>query len=58
MTEDVHKHEFVDEIRICPMCGYRDGFHSMIKRDGSKVKWLFICSSCHEVFDFGFEYMR
>lgn len=57
MTEEVHKNEFVDEIRICPLCGYRDGFHSMFKRDGSKVKWLFICSSCHEVFDFGFEYM-
>jgi superfamily II helicase len=56
MTEKVHKHKFVDEIRVCPMCGYHDGFHNMFKRDGTKIRWLFICSSCHEIFDFGLDY--
>jgi uncharacterized Zn finger protein len=43
-----------EEFKICPSCGYEDGFHSMFKKDGDVIKWLFICPSCHEVFDVGF----
>ncbi len=43
-----------DEFKICPSCGYKDGFHSMFKRKGDVTKWVFICPSCHEVFDIGF----
>jgi hypothetical protein len=25
----------------------------MMKRDGDEIRWLFICPSCHEVFDIG-----
>ncbi len=42
------------EFKICPSCGYKDGFHSMFTKDGGITKWLFICPSCHEVFDIGF----
>jgi len=55
MKEKVHRHEFIEEIRVCPICGYEDGFHNMFKRDGKRIRWLFICSSCHEIFDFGFD---
>jgi hypothetical protein len=43
-----------DEFKICPSCGYRDGFHSMFKKDKEITRWLFICPSCHEVFDIGY----
>ena len=42
------------EFKICPSCGYKDGFHSMFTRDDGITKWLFICPSCHDVFDIGF----
>jgi len=45
--------EMKDEFKLCPACGYKDGFHSMFKREGDKIRWLFICPSCHEVFDIG-----
>ena len=31
------------EFKICPTCGYEDGFHSMFKKDGDITRWLFIC---------------
>jgi hypothetical protein len=42
-----------EEFKLCPLCNYKDGFHSMMKRDGDEIRWLFICPSCHEVFDIG-----
>ncbi len=42
-----------DEFKVCPSCGYEDGFHSMFKKEGDITKWLFICPSCHDVFDIG-----
>ena len=42
-----------NEFKVCPSCGYKDGFHSMLKKDGEIIKWLFICPSCHDVFDIG-----
>ncbi len=42
-----------DEFRICPSCGYKDGFHSMFRREKGITKWLFICPSCHSIFDIG-----
>ncbi|MFC1886388.1 hypothetical protein ACFLZM_04965 [Thermodesulfobacteriota bacterium] len=43
-----------NEFKVCPSCGYEDGFHSMFKKEGSFTKWLFICPSCQTVFDIGF----
>jgi len=54
MPYDVQKIEMEDEFKICPACGYEDGFHSMFKREDEATKWLFICPACHVVFDIGF----
>ncbi|MDH3999280.1 MAG: transposase [Desulfuromonadales bacterium] len=54
MDDAIHQLTFSDEFKICPQCGYKDGFHSAFKREGQTTKWLFICPSCHAVFDIGF----
>jgi transposase-like protein len=43
-----------DEFKVCPSCGYKDGFHSMFRKEADKTRWLFICPSCHRIFDIGF----
>jgi len=53
MTYPIHKVTLEEEFKICPLCKYPDGFHSMLHRDGEETRWLFICPSCHEVFDIG-----
>jgi uncharacterized Zn finger protein len=54
MNYEVKDIKIDDEFKICPSCGYEDGFHSMFKKEGDRTKWLFICPSCHIVFDIGF----
>jgi hypothetical protein len=53
MTYKIHTVKLEEEFKLCPLCNYRDGFHSMLKRDKEEIRWLFICPSCHEVFDVG-----
>ena len=53
MEESINKIEMTDEFRICPACGYADGFHTMLKKGNDQVKWLFICPACHKVYDIG-----
>ena len=54
MDYEVNNVKMDGEFKICPSCGYEDGFHSMFKKDGNETRWLFICPSCHRVFDIGF----
>jgi len=54
MADKINDVAFEDEFRVCPICGYKDGFHTMLKQDKEMVKWLFICPSCHEIFDIGY----
>ena len=54
MDYEVQKVTMIDEFKVCPSCGYEDGFHSMFKNEGNTTKWFFICPSCHNVFDIGF----
>jgi len=54
VDQETKKIEMSEEFRICPACGYRDGFHSMFRNQGRKTLWLFICPSCHKIFDIGF----
>jgi transposase-like protein len=54
MDREIKKIEFKDEFKVCPECGYKDGFHSIFKKEGGTTHWLFICPSCHSVFDIGF----
>jgi len=50
---EIIKVKLDDEFKICPTCGYKDGFHSMFKKEQGLTRWLFICPSCHSVFDIG-----
>ncbi|WP_041272987.1 P-loop NTPase family protein [Desulforapulum autotrophicum] len=54
MEDKIHKVQFENEFRVCPECGYADGFHTMIKKETDTVKWLFICPACHKIFDIGY----
>jgi hypothetical protein len=54
MDDEVRKIALEDEFKVCPSCGYEDGFHSMFKREADITKWLFICPSCHHIFDIGY----
>lgn len=53
MDHKINSVQFKDEFKACPICGYKDGFHTMLKQDKENIKWLFICPSCHEIFDIG-----
>ena len=53
MEHDVEKIQMKEEFRVCPECGYRDGFHSMFRREEDTVRWLLVCPSCHKIFDIG-----
>ncbi len=53
MDYQINSVEMGDEFKVCPQCGYQDGFHSMFRKDGNITKWLFICPSCHSIFDIG-----
>lgn len=53
MNYTVHNVTFGKDFKSCPLCRYGDGFHTMLSRDGQKIRWLFICPSCREVFDIG-----
>jgi transposase len=54
MDYEVIPVDIIDEFKICPSCGYKDGFHSMFRKEENMTKWLFICPNCHKVFDTGF----
>lgn len=53
MTSTIHKVTLEEEFKNCSLCGYKGGFHSMLKRDDKEAKWLFVCPACQEVFDIG-----
>ena len=55
MAEEVRKVKVDKTFRVCPVCGYQDGFHSMFEREdgGDGYSWFFICPSCHSTFDIG-----
>ena len=54
MIEEIHRITIGDEFKICPLCGYKDGFHSAFRKEQDTTKWLFVCPSCHAVFDVGY----
>ena len=54
MDYEVKKVKMDTEFKDCPSCGYKDGFHSMFKRQDDTIQWLFNCPSCSDVFDIGF----
>jgi ribosomal protein S27AE len=54
MDYEVKNVKIDTEFKVCPTCGYKDGFHSMFNKEDDITRWLFICPSCHHVFDIGF----
>jgi transcription initiation factor IIE alpha subunit len=54
MNYEVNKIKMENEFKICPSCGYKNGFHSMFRKESDITQWLFICPSCHSVFDIGY----
>ena len=60
VPEDVVKTEVGEEFRVCPECGYENGFHSMFRpdEDGGTLSWLFICPNCSTRFDVGLKVRR
>jgi hypothetical protein len=55
MDDEVKIISMEDEFKICPTCGYKDGFHSMFRKKECVIRWLHICPSCHNVFDIGLD---
>ena len=51
MAYEIEKIKIEDEFKVCPVCGYEDGFHIMFKRINGNLKTLYICPSCHQVFE-------
>jgi len=54
MSDEIIAVKMETEFKICPVCSYKDGFHSMFKKEGDTTRWLFICPSCYKIFDVGF----
>ncbi|MFV0436130.1 MAG: hypothetical protein ACK5PS_01865 [Desulfopila sp.] len=53
MLGNVIEHRMQDTFRVCPTCGYRDGFHSSFLKTEGVTKWLLVCPACHDIFDIG-----
>ncbi len=55
MTMEFSKIEVEETFKVCPNCGYEDGFHSMFQKiEGSNdFSWRFICPNCHKIYDIG-----
>ena len=53
MEDKIQKVDFHKEFRVCPSCGYKDGFHTMLRQDEQGMLWLFICPACSQIFDIG-----
>ena len=54
MDYEIKEIKMGKEFKVCTSCEYKDGFHSMFKKEGGVTKWLFICPTCHDVFDIGY----
>ena len=57
MTEEINSVKVKNVFKVCPVCGYQDGFHSIFERiqEGNDFYWRLICPSCHRIFDIGLE---
>ncbi len=53
MTDEITSIKVEDNFKVCPVCGYQDGFHSAFERiqKSNEFHWRFICPSRHKIFD-------
>jgi transcription elongation factor Elf1 len=45
----------MEELRVCPSCGYERGFHVSFRRVKKKVNIRLICPNCGQSYDIGWE---
>ena len=43
----------MNEIRVCPACGYGRGFHVSFQPDGDRMQVHLICPSCGQSYALG-----
>lgn len=58
MSQDVDKVVVKEVFKICPECGYKDGFHIMLERmetesGDNTFSVKLICPSCSQIYDVG-----
>jgi len=55
MVKKIEKVRIKQSFKVCPTCGYRNGFHAMFERIGKSTEfsWKLICPQCGQVFDAG-----
>ena len=55
MKDEIKVIKVEQDFKVCPICGYQDGFHSVFDRinEGTEYGWILICPSCHTTFDIG-----
>jgi len=59
-NKDIQVLENLDDLTVCPQCGYDAGFHSIfygLKSD-DPAKWILMCPSCKAKYDIGLRYPR
>ncbi|MHC4480562.1 MAG: hypothetical protein ACYS1C_06290 [Planctomycetota bacterium] len=54
-SEAVKETEVGAEFRVCPNCGYENGFHNMFRPSAEEkvFDWFFICPGCSSQWDVG-----
>ena len=55
MDEEATKVKAEKVFKVCPNCGYKNGFHAMFERisESTAFSWKLICPQCEKVFDIG-----
>ena len=55
MAAEINHIKVEKDFKICPVCGYELGFHSVFERvdDSNELTWTLICPSCKNTFDIG-----
>ncbi len=55
MAEKVNFIKVENAFKVCPNCGYDNGFHSVFERigDSDEFSWKLTCPSCRKVYDIG-----
>lgn len=55
MKDEVTTLKVEKVFKVCPNCGYKNGFHAMFERigNGESFSWKLICPNCEKVFDIG-----
>jgi len=55
MKEEVTTIKVEKVLKVCPNCGYKNGFHAMFEKIGASTSfsWKLICPNCEKIFDIG-----